>query len=159
METLAHVRQSTGGSWAEHPLRDHLESVGRLAAEFAKGFGGDDWANLAGLWHDLGKYSAEFQRYIRTATGYEREEAHIEGNVGRVDHSTAGALHAVNEFGRYGRVLAYLIAGHHAGLPDWHPNEQSGPLAIRLQQKELLTRALAGGAPMEILRQRQPAGV
>jgi hypothetical protein len=35
-------------------------------------------------------------------------------------HSTAGALHAEQRLGRAGRVLSYLIAGHHAGLHDWH---------------------------------------
>jgi CRISPR-associated endonuclease/helicase Cas3 len=25
-----------------------------------------DWAHVAGLWHDLGKYSVEFQRRIKS---------------------------------------------------------------------------------------------
>ena len=38
----------------------------------------------------------------------------------RVDHSTAGAQKAVKLFGTaVGRLLAYPIAGHHAGLPDF----------------------------------------
>ncbi len=39
--------------------------------------------------------------------------------MGKIDHSSAGALHAVNKNGQVGRILAYLIAGHHAGLPNW----------------------------------------
>ncbi|NIR63793.1 MAG: CRISPR-associated endonuclease Cas3'', partial [Aliifodinibius sp.] len=78
-----------------------------------------DWASLAGLWHDLGKYSADFQNYIRSASGFEAD-AHIENVPGRVNHSSAGALHAVQKFGDLGRILAYCIAGHHAGLADWH---------------------------------------
>ncbi len=57
----------------------------------------------------------------------------------------------------HGRILAYLIAGHHAGLPDWYPDEQSGPLAARLEQKELLERAKEGEIPPEILNQQQPS--
>ena len=117
-EPLAHIREKDT-VWMEHRLLDHLRAVAFLSGEFASGFAGREWAFLAGLWHDLGKYSAEFQSYIRTASGYERQEAHLENAKGRVDHSTAGALLAVERFGLYGRVLAYLIAGHHAGLPDW----------------------------------------
>jgi CRISPR-associated endonuclease Cas3-HD len=154
-ETLAHVRESAGGIWLEHRLSDHLAGVSQLAAAFASSFGSGDWAEVAGVWHDLGKYSADFQRYIRNASGYERQEAHIEGGKGRVDHSTAGAIHAIDRFGVHGRILAYLIAGHHAGLPDWYPGEQSGPLAARLEQKELLERSKEGGTPPEILNQEE----
>ena len=35
-----------------------------------------------------------------------------------MDHSTAGAKHSQENLPLYGTLLAYLIAGHHAGLPD-----------------------------------------
>lgn len=96
-----------------------------MAACFARPFGAD-WARLAGLWHDLGKYRPGFQRYIRDSSGYERENAHIEGMRGRVEHSAAGAVHAIDTLGEmHGRLLAYLIAGHHAGLPDWNGDNSS----------------------------------
>ena len=69
-------------------------------------------ARLAGYWHDIGKYSEKFQRRLE------------DENV-RVDHSTAGAKHAQESFCDkktkdfyLGRLLAYVIAGHHSGLPD-----------------------------------------
>jgi len=34
-------------------LKDHLNNVAEMAAEFAAPFGGGEWARLAGLWHDL----------------------------------------------------------------------------------------------------------
>jgi len=37
-------------------LEKHLQNVAEMAAEFARPFGGEQWACLAGLWHDLGKY-------------------------------------------------------------------------------------------------------
>lgn len=92
----------------------------------AQAFGAQDWAYLAGLWHDLGKYRPEFQAYIRNQSGFERENAHIEGQTGRVEHSAAGAVHAIDTLGEiHGRLLAYLIAGHHAGLPDWNGSPSS----------------------------------
>ncbi|MBI3757477.1 MAG: CRISPR-associated helicase Cas3' [Deltaproteobacteria bacterium] len=154
---LAHVRQD-GEMFVPHDLNDHLRGVGQRAEECARYFGGGDWAKVAGLWHDLGKYSAEFQRRIKSVSGYD-PDAHLEGQVGRVDHSTAGAQHAVKQFGVYGRILAYLIAGHHAGLPDWHTSETGGAaLNARLDDKNHLERALSQSIPPEILSQSKPSG-
>lgn len=119
---LAHVRRD-GENFATHDLGEHLRGVGQRAGEYAHAFGSGDWARIAGLWHDLGKYSAEFQRRIKSVSGY---EAHLEGQAGRVDHPTAGAQYAIRQFNLHGRILAYIIAGHHAGLPDWHASETRG---------------------------------
>jgi len=68
-------------------LEEHLESVAKMAAELAEPFGGGEWARLAGLWHDLGKYSHAFQKKRFDANGI---ESHIETVPGRVVHSQAG---------------------------------------------------------------------
>ncbi len=127
LQPIAHAAQNADGSWrAPHPLAEHLTQVAKLAADHARRFGGEDWAYLAGLWHDLGKYRPSFQAYIRSKSGFERENAHIEGYNGRVEHSIAGAVHAINTLEEtHGRLLAYLIAGHHAGLPDWNGDNSS----------------------------------
>jgi CRISPR-associated endonuclease/helicase Cas3 len=110
---------------------------------------------MAGLWHDLGKYRTAFQRYLRTASGY-NPNAHIEETApGRVDHSTAGALYAEQTLGRTGRVLAYLIAGHHAGLPDYETADTGrAALKSRLQEgrvKGYLDETLRAVIPADIL--------
>ena len=152
---LAHVRQD-GNVFVLHDLGEHLRGVGQCAEAFAGVFDSGDWARVAGLWHDLGKYSAEFQQRIKSVSGYDAE-AHLEGSAGRVDHSTAGAQHAKAQFGLYGRILAYLIAGHHAGLPDWHADEsRGGTLKARLDDKSHLERTLSQEIPTEILSQPQP---
>lgn len=152
---LAHVRQLSDGKWEIHFLKEHLFDVAKLAGEFATHFDSAEWASLAGLWHDLGKYSTEFQQYIKSVSGY---DAHIEA-PGRVDHSTAGAIHAIRQLGTHGRVLAYLIAGHHAGLPDWDAAETGGKaLSIRLgaEQNHLFDRIPAQAIPQAILAQDKP---
>ena len=88
---LAHVKQDLDGEWQKHSLEEHLTKVSKRASEFAQPFGAWEWAGLAGLWHDLGKYSSRFQTYIKSASGYDRTNAHIEGSSARVNHSSAGA--------------------------------------------------------------------
>lgn len=101
-----------GGRW--QLLKDHLEQTAHLTKDFASAFNAGNWGYLAGLLHDIGKYSDEFQQRLRAVNG---KDEHIE-NPGKVDHSTAGAQHAANLFKDAGKVLAYSIAGHHGGLPD-----------------------------------------
>jgi len=159
---LAHVRQLPEGRWVEHFLDDHLLDVAELAANFASAFNSQDWARLSGLWHDLGKFREKFQQYIKTVSGYDAD-AHIEGMPGRVDHSTAGAIHAIEKLGPQGRILAYLIAGHHAGLPDWNSFESGqSSLLQRVEdgkKKGYLQEALLAAPATSILEQPRPVSL
>jgi len=56
MPAYAHTTDD-GRPW--ELLEEHLQVVAKLAGEFADAFGAKDWGHLAGLWHDLGKYSSE----------------------------------------------------------------------------------------------------
>ena len=154
LEPIAHVARNADGTWrAPHKLDEHLTKVAERAAEFARRFGSEDWARLAGLWHDLGKYRPGFQAYIRAQSGFERENAHIEGVGNRVEHSAAGAVHAIKTLGEaHGRLLAYLIAGHHTGLPDWNDGPSSLYQRLENAQKEgHLNEVLSAVPPQAIL--------
>jgi CRISPR-associated endonuclease/helicase Cas3 len=159
IRAIAHVKQNESGEWKVHDLEEHLVEVAKLASEFAKDFGASDWAFLAGIWHDLGKYRPAFQNYIRSVSGYD-PDAHIEQGKGRVDHSTAGAIYSTQQLGEYGKILAYLIAGHHAGLADWNTVEAgSSSLFIRLEEgkkKNYLDESLSNNIPQEILNFKMP---
>ena len=145
---LAHLAE--GGR--EHHLRAHLERVAALAQEFASAFHSGIWGFLCGLWHDLGKYAADFQAYIRSANASEAQQAHIESVRGRVDHSSAGAVLALERFKDAGRALSLAIAGHHAGLADFE-----GELKSRLGTKaQRLREALTGGVPADVLGHALP---
>ena len=55
------------------------------------------WGKLgrvAGNWHDLGKFSDAFQNYLKCSAG-KGDNAHTSEIRGRVDHTSAGAQHAV----------------------------------------------------------------
>jgi len=72
---IAHVRKKDDGSWdAPHDLIEHLVEAAELAAEFAVPFGSSELAYAIGLAHDAGKSTANWQRYIRSNSGFEWDD-------------------------------------------------------------------------------------
>lgn len=125
MNNYAHSLPDTKNNSNWHLLSEHLRETGRLAGEFAKHFGAgaEVLAQQAGLLHDLGKYSAEFQQ-------------RLQGDPTRVDHSTAGAQEALARYPKLGYLIAYAIAGHHTGLANGKGFDgQRRSLAERLKLK------------------------
>ena len=111
--------------WPEsewEPLLEHCEAVAFRARAFAEHFGAGAVAQIAGLLHDFGKAKPAFQRYLR---GGPREP-----------HSAEGAKIAVDSYGPViGRMLAFCIAAHHAGLANGSMgNGATTPLDDRLRQ-------------------------
>lgn len=83
-EYYAHSREGKAlEDW--HRLEDHLNEVAKKARSFADEFNAGEWGYPAGLWHDIGKYSKEFQDRLTAASD---PDAHIETKPGRPDHST-----------------------------------------------------------------------
>ena len=118
-------------------LRTHLTGVAHRAASFAAPFAAEELALAAGLLHDLGKYSLEFQ-------------SRLEGENIRVDHSTAGAQEAEKIYGRaLGRILAYVVAGHHAGLQDYGSPADESSLAARLNKEDIPNYGAYLGEPLQ----------
>ena len=113
-------------------LEEHATQVAARAAGFANSFASDEWAKLAGLLHDLGKARKSFQDYLKRSnglldTGYDASDH---------SHSGAGAVWAKAAL-KFWQPIAYCVAGHHAGLPDWIGGETpGGSLANRLEQEK-----------------------
>jgi len=85
--------------------------------------------------HDLGKARKSFQDYLCVCNGLTDADYDASDH----SHSGAGAVWAVQTFARsnVGRILAYCVAGHHAGLPDWSGGETPcGSLSYRLDQEK-----------------------
>lgn len=96
---------------------DHLNGVSALAGLFASEFGESEIGKIVGLYHDIGKYSEQFQSYMRHETN------------AKVDHSTAGALEVHN------LLIALCIAGHHSGIPNLGVKGIPDSLWARLSKK------------------------
>lgn len=101
MAYAAHIREDG----TEQTIEAHVTGVAHMAADFAAAFGAEGYAAFCGMLHDIGKYALPFQRRIH-------------GEPIATDHSTAGAIEARRLLEPTGYQLAYLLAGHHAGLPD-----------------------------------------
>ncbi|MDR1569988.1 MAG: CRISPR-associated helicase Cas3' [Oscillospiraceae bacterium] len=96
-------------SW--QPLDEHLREVARLSEEFSSAFHAGAMGAAAGLLHDIGKATTAF-------------EARLRGSKAPADHKTQGARAAIERYSNikseigWARLLAYIICGHHGGLPD-----------------------------------------
>lgn len=159
-QVIAHVRPDA----EVQLLKTHLESVGHLAALFAAKFGLAKHGELIGLLHDLGKYSDEFQAYIKSATGMynqDEDEDFVDASElkGKVDHSTSGAQFIWDQLAvkspvhhALAQMLAICVASHHSGLIDClklspgRPVEDGfskrmGKLSEKTHLQEVMTKA------------------
>lgn len=118
MNYFAHTSPDTSAKPPEgwQLLAEHLRGVAARAFEHARQAMPSDpalaeAAQAAGLWHDVGKYRPEFQEMLWGR--HPRNEA--------TRHKQAAAAHAANER----RIdLAFVIAGHHGGIPDFDDLKQ-----------------------------------
>jgi CRISPR-associated endonuclease/helicase Cas3 len=121
------------------PLEEHLDKVAGLAGCFAAAFDSGDWGRVAGLWHDLGKYRPAFQERLR--------------NPGiRAEHAVVGACHAARTLPEVGLPLAFVITGHHGGLPNFEVagDGRRTPLKTRVQAGMAFYEEIGGLAPPSI---------
>lgn len=120
---IAHINEKDG---SVQTVLEHSLNTAELCKQFATPEF-QEIAYIAGLAHDLGKWEEDFQKRMR-------------GDSVSVEHSIDGAIE-VNKLLPYpiGKLLAYCIAGHHAGLPDGG-NKNDEPdfptLYGRLRRKE-----------------------
>lgn len=118
------------------PLEEHLNAVAELAGEFAEDFGARRAGELLGRLHDLGKARQGFQNYLVKAS-------QGKGRRGEEPHSIYGARFIADRVPPLGKLLAYCVAGHHGGLPNWDDLEH------RLKDTKTLNEVLSWAPPLD----------
>lgn len=115
MEYLAHLDKDCK---LHQTILEHAAGTANYAEKFAALFTEPIYGKILGLYHDIGKYSKEFQNYL------------LHGGVkGSVDHTGAGSIElfktGMNCKNPTFFLLAMCIAGHHGGLPDIGDNPKT----------------------------------
>lgn len=136
----AHIRLEDGGGEAVQTVSTHLRNTAKYAKEALGKAGLENAAYVAGLIHDVGKYTGEFAEYIRTASrgGQVRR--------GSVNHTFAGVRYLLANYHKSGEemdfaaVAAELLgyaAGAHHGLFDCVDEHGKSGFDRRMDEKIL----------------------
>lgn len=120
--------------------RGHLKCVSNLAGAFAAAWGGEQEAQIAGAMHDIGKYGDLFQGLLR-------------GDTKHVDHWSAGAYLALQQYKASALSVALSIQGHHRGLMQSDRYQLQDSLISATIAEGNASRQWAGNSP-EVLYNR-----
>ncbi|NSW39605.1 CRISPR-associated endonuclease Cas3'', partial [Bacillus sp. Xin1] len=139
MNFIAHIRESDK---QVQTVEEHLLGVKKLAETYGEKIGIKHLAGLAGMLHDLGKYTNEFREYISEAVNNPDSPS----KRGSVDHSTAGGkflyqfFHTKNIIpykGIISEIVGNAIISHHGYLQDFLNPDLESPYLNRVRDKEL----------------------
>lgn len=141
MEFIAHIREH---DYKIQTVEEHLREVKELTELYGDKIGVKHLAGLAGMLHDLGKYTIEFKNYLLEAVNNPDSPP----KRGSVDHSTAGGKllyelfhEGVNKTpikGVLSEIVGNAIISHHAYLQDFLNPELESIYLKRVRDKELM---------------------
>ncbi len=141
MNYIAHIRESDKQI---QTVEEHLLEAKRLAESYGEKIGVKYLAGLAGLLHDLGKYTTEFREYILEAVNNPDSSL----KRGSVDHSTFGGkllyelFHTGEKLAPYKAIMAEVVGNtiisHHSYLQDFLSPDLNSNYLNRVRDKELV---------------------
>ena len=136
MEYPAHIRKVDGKKYIQ-TVEEHCHGVAEIAAELLRDIGLEKTAYLAGIIHDLGKFSENFKNYIEKAADGEKVQR------GSVNHTFAGVRfllekHSDEQLSGFSdivlEILAYAVGAHH-GLFDCVDDNNNNGFTKRIQKE------------------------
>ncbi|WP_223066865.1 CRISPR-associated helicase Cas3' [Paenibacillus caui] len=139
MNYIAHIRENDR---KEQTVEEHLLGVKALAEAFGAKINLLHMAGLAGMLHDMGKYTDAFRNYILEAVNNPGSPP----KRGSVDHSTAGGRLLYRRYHQKAVTyedkvtaewIANCIISHHQGLRDFFGPDWTSPFLERVAQREL----------------------
>ncbi|PEV64373.1 CRISPR-associated helicase/endonuclease Cas3 [Bacillus cereus] len=139
MTYIAHIRENDS---QVQTVEEHLLGVKELAETYGEKIGIKHLAGLAGMLHDMGKYTNEFKEYILEAVNNPNSPP----KRGSVDHSTAGGkllyqlFHTENMIpykGIISEIVGNAIISHHGYLQDFLNPDLESPYLNRVRDKQL----------------------
>lgn len=139
MEYIAHIRHSDG---KVQTVEEHLLEVKELAESLGGKLGLKHVTGLAGVLHDVGKFTAAFREYILEAV----KNPDSPPKRGSVDHSTAGGKLLYDYFHTssidpYKALIAEIVGNsiisHHSSLQDFLNPELESTYLLRVKDKTL----------------------
>ncbi|WP_339060808.1 CRISPR-associated helicase Cas3' [Tepidibacillus marianensis] len=139
MNSIAHIRESDKRI---QTVEEHLLEVRELAESYGEKIGVKHLTGLAGMLHDLGKYTNEFREYILEAVN----NPEAPPKRGSVDHSTAGGKLLYELFhtgnitpykGIVAEIVGNAIISHHAYLQDFLTPDLESDYLHRVRDKNI----------------------
>lgn len=136
MEYPAHIRKVDGKKYIQ-TVEEHCHGVAEIAAELLSDIRLEKTAYLAGIIHDLGKFSENFKNYIEKAADGEKVQR------GSVNHTFAGVRfllekHSYKQLSGFSdivlEILAYAVGAHH-GLFDCVDDNNNNGFTKRIQKE------------------------
>ena len=136
MEYPAHIRKVDGKKYIQ-TVEEHCHGVAEIAAELLRDIGLEKTTYLAGMVHDLGKFSENFKNYIEKAADGEKVQR------GSVNHTFAGVRfllekHSDEQLSGFSdivlEILAYAVGAHH-GLFDCVDDNNNNGFTKRIQKE------------------------
>lgn len=139
----AHKCEMPNGEIAWQSVRDHLIGTAQRAAQCLRPVGLEKTGYLAGLLHDMGKYTGDFQQYLAAGGG----------KRGSVIHTFQGCRYMMEKYHRNddelpsiiaSELIAFAIGAHH-GLFDCVDSAQRLGMQYRSQKQDMsYEEAVAG---------------
>lgn len=136
MAYYAHKREAADGKLIRQTVHEHLVATAQTAARCLHGVGLENTGYLAGLLHDMGKYTEAFRRYLDSGDAGKRSS---------VVHTFQGCRYMLERYRQFSadfashitsELIAFAVAAHH-GLFDCVDSTQRIGLKYRCEKEDI----------------------